>query len=264
MRITALIENTCQNNTCQVEHGLSLYIETKKHTILFDTGQSGVFLENADNLNISLQNIDLAVLSHGHFDHGGGLSEFMKVNKVAPIYINRYAFREHYNAKGKYIGLDRTLYGNGRIVMTDDELVLDEELRLFTYNDREGILPIRTFGMTEKVRETEGPDSFRHEQYLLIKEDEKTVLISGCSHKGIINIMDWTKEENLSAVVGGFHFFQMEPDQFEQLDEQAEYLMKYPVDYYTCHCTGTAQYDYLKAKMGDTLHYIACGDTIEL
>lgn len=97
MRITCLIENTASDEKFIAEHGLSLYVETDKAKILFDMGQSDAFVSNADKLGINLSDVDLAILSHGHYDHGGGLRKFLDINKNAPVYINRYAFEPRYN-----------------------------------------------------------------------------------------------------------------------------------------------------------------------
>ena len=97
MRITTLIENTKGAAGCACEHGLSFYIETKRHTVLMDTGQSALFLENAAKLGADLTKIDTVVISHGHYDHGGGLPHFMKVNDHAAIYLQKAAADGHYS-----------------------------------------------------------------------------------------------------------------------------------------------------------------------
>ena len=128
MKITVLTENTISKNISpalseklKTEHGLSLFIETENHKILFDMGQTNLFLENAKNLNINLEEVDFAVLSHGHYDHGGlpssesqlfGVSGFLHLNKSAPIFLQETAFFENYNASKKYIGLDKNLLEN--------------------------------------------------------------------------------------------------------------------------------------------------------
>ena len=77
MRIISLVENTSVNDAIKAEHGLSLYIESKNYKILFDMGQTDLFLKNAKRLGVDLSQVDIAILSHGHYDHGGGLEEFL-------------------------------------------------------------------------------------------------------------------------------------------------------------------------------------------
>ena len=108
MKIISLLENTTRREDMLTEHGLSLYIETDTHKILFDMGQTDAFYENAKTLGVDISAVDFAVVSHGHYDHGGGLAKFLEVNSHAPVYIMRDAFLPHYNAKGKYIGLITT------------------------------------------------------------------------------------------------------------------------------------------------------------
>ena len=103
------------------------------------------------------------------------------------------------------------------------------------------------------------PDDFRHEQYLLIEEKGRKILISGCSHKGILQIADAFRPDIL---IGGFHFMKVEEE--EKLAEAAKKLLEYDTVYYTGHCTGQKQYAYLKAIMGERLHYIAAGTVLEL
>ena len=85
MRIVTLVENTSRRQDLTAEHGLSLYIETGSHKILFDAGQSAAFADNAEKLGIDLTQADLAVLSHGHYDHGGGLGKFLETNYLGRI-----------------------------------------------------------------------------------------------------------------------------------------------------------------------------------
>ena len=91
MIITVLSENLTSSDKLGSEHGLSLYIETETHKILFDTGASGLFAENAGKLGVDLAKVDLAVISHGHYDHGGGLKTFLGINNRAKIYLHQMA-----------------------------------------------------------------------------------------------------------------------------------------------------------------------------
>ena len=90
--MVTLIENTPGAPGCLFEHGLSFYAETKNHKILADTGASGAFLKNAQTLGIDLRQVDTVVISHGHYDHGGGLLEFAALNPTAKIYLSKIDF----------------------------------------------------------------------------------------------------------------------------------------------------------------------------
>lgn len=150
-----------------------------------------MFAENAERLGIDLTQVDIAILSHGHYDHGGGLKRFMEVNKKASIYLSKYAFEPHYNGTEKHIGLDVSLAGNGRLIFTEDKLEIDDTLCLYSCNECVREFDLGSFGLNMMQDGELLPDDFRHEQYLLIKENGKTVLISGCSHKGIMDICQW-------------------------------------------------------------------------
>ena len=258
MKITALTENTPFNDNISAEHGLSLYIETEKHNILFDMGQTSLFAENAKKLGIDLTKVDIAVLSHGHYDHGGGLTEFLKINKTAPVYINRYAFGDYYNGTEKYIGLDKSLQNEERIVFVDEILEIDDELCLYSCNNKIQNHYLGSFGLNMKCDGKFMPDEFKHEQYLLINENGKRVLISGCSHKGVMDITEWFEPD---VLVGGFHYSKLELD--EKLKEYAAVLASHKTDYYTCHCTGLEQYNFMKKYMPQ-LSYLSCGQSIVL
>ena len=91
MKIIALLENTTKHANIGCEHGLSLYIDTGSHKILFDMGQSDLFYENAKKLGVDLSLVDIAIISHGHNDHGGGLKTFLEIKGVEKVrVINRY------------------------------------------------------------------------------------------------------------------------------------------------------------------------------
>ena len=254
MKLVTLMENTTACDNLRCEHGLSLYLETGDHKILFDAGQSGAFAENAEKLGVDLRKVDFAVLSHGHYDHGGGLEEFLKINNTAPVYISSHAFEPHYSSNG-YIGLDLQLQGREQLRSVAEKTSLKEGITLYQLD----VVPADTAGLEMEEQGQRKPDDFRHEQYLLVEEGGKRILISGCSHKGILQIMEAFRPDIL---VGGFHFMKITAE--ETLRKAAEKLLEYETVYYTGHCTGQTQYAYLKEIMGDQLHYLAAGTIVEL
>lgn len=258
MKIVSLAENTRINDTVGAEHGLSLYIETKTQKILFDMGQTDLFAANAETLGIDLSQVTVAVLSHGHYDHGGGLATFLQINKTAPVYLSRYAFGAYYNGTQKYIGLDSSLQQSDRLVYNSDERTIGEGLTLHHCNGRKKSFSLGSFGLNKKDGDGFTEDDFLHEQYLLIEEDGKKVLISGCSHKGILNIAEWFAPD---VLVGGFHFSKLPTD--STLASYASFLDRFDTDYYTCHCTGEEQYLFMKNHMS-RLHYLSAGQSIHL
>ena len=253
MKLVTLMENTTACDNLRCEHGLSLYLETGDHKILFDAGQSSAFAENAEKLGVDLREVDFAVLSHGHYDHGGGLERFLEINKTAPVYISSHAFEPHYSANG-YIGLDLQLQGGEQLRPVAEETVLAEGITLYQLD----VVPADTAGLEMEEQGQRKPDDFRHEQYLQVEEGGKRILISGCSHKGILQIMEAFRPDIL---VGGFHFMKITEE--AKLAEAAKKLLEYDTIYYTGHCTGLTQYAYLKSVMGDQLHYIATGTTVQ-
>lgn len=260
MKIVTLIENTTQDPRLQYEHGLSLYIEACGKKILFDTGASGSFADNADFLGIDLQDIDIAVLSHGHNDHSGGFLRFLEWNDKAPIWVRPEALLPCHNGAGEYIGLAPSLQKSPRLRMAAHTQPIGEGLTLYSCNHKAITVPIDSAGLTVKENGGFLPDVFLHEQYLLIREGSKRVLISGCSHKGILNIVRWFQPD---VLIGGFHYMRVDPED-PMLRRSAETLAQYPCVYYTGHCTGQAQYAAMKKIMADKLQSLSTGVTIEI
>ena len=250
IKITALIEETCENEGFVCEHGLSLYIETPRHRLLFDAGQTGRFALNADKLGIDLNGVDIAVLSHAHYDHANGFPEFLRRNDHARIYADRRIFESYFAADGRYVGVCPELVGSPRLVLTEDELVIDDELTIFTGNGLPRRHPMSSFGMLKEQCGALCEDDFLHEHYLKIDDGEGYVLITGCSHKGILNILDWCAPPP-RALAGGFHFMKIPLDDEGKgfLGSVAARLNALPTQFYTCHCTGEEQYRYLSGLM---------------
>ncbi len=269
MKVTVLVENTASSELYGCEHGLSFWLEICGKTIMYDFGQSELWYENAKKLNLDLSKVDLGILSHGHYDHGGGLKCFLEKNPSAIVYCNENVFGEYYNADARYIGLEQSLRNHPRLAMVKDKLNISENLTLFSCNDLPAYREAPGAGLTKGIRENGGgewkrmPDDFAHEQYLLAEESGKRILISACSHKGILNLCKWFQPD---VCIGGFHFMKMETtgEDARKLREIAEALLAFPTVYYTCHCTGDAQYGILKEVMGERLHRLSAGMRVEV
>ena len=264
MKITALVEN---KSNCELKpvHGLSLYIETPCHKLLFDLGPDNTLLENAAKRKIDLAQVDTVIISHGHSDHGGALAAFLKINHTAKIYIQRRAFEKHFSRSLGFvkvpIGLDQKLAEHPQVTLVDGEYRIDEELLLFTVSDTSKLHSTAN----DTLYDAHGQDSFAHEQDLMIF-GEKNALIMGCGHCGVVNILERANAYRPQICVGGYHL--MIPITKKSvpkgiLDGISAELKKYDMDFYTCHCTGEEAYSYLSAQL-PRMRYLSCGESIEV
>ncbi len=277
MKIIALMENTLGDERCTALHGLSFYIESERHKILFDSGPSDETLNNAQKLGVDLKCVDTAVLSHGHYDHSGGLLAFAALNSRAKIYMQKDAGGENYAFDGpekgyRYIGIDKKILGLPQLELIQGDLQIDEELFLFTIDRRTFAVPGTNRRIVRKCtgRETYVQDDFSHEHCLFIKgkSPEASALISGCAHNGILNIMEefirkFGKASLPKTVISGFHLMKKNGYEESDLEEErfiARKLMDYPCKFITCHCTGEEPYENMKKIMGDRLNYIRTGN----
>lgn len=256
MVITVLSENTTSYPQLGCEHGLSLHIDLGVHRLLFDLGQSGMFAENAAALGIDLQAVDAAVISHGHYDHGGGLQTFLSLNDHAPIYLSKRAFGEHYNAAGKYIGLDSAMKKESRLHLGAGTRRILPGVTLYDVCPRPH--GVDSAGQSVLKNGCLCPEDYLHEQYLLVEEKGKRVLFSGCSHAGILNIAAYFRPD---VLVGGFHFSKRPLD--EALAADGRTLGQLGTAYYTGHCTGGRQLEFLRAYIPQ-LGELSVGGRIEI
>jgi 7,8-dihydropterin-6-yl-methyl-4-(beta-D-ribofuranosyl)aminobenzene 5'-phosphate synthase len=271
MRIVSLVEDTTVRADCIPAPGLSLYVETEKHKLLFDLGPDETFLANAQTLGVDVAAVDAAFVSHGHDDHGGGMDAFLAHNACAPVYVQRHAFGDIGALEdGVYLfaGLDATLKNHPRAVLCEGARRIDDELFLFSdieeqFDSRGNrLLATRSEGLLHQ-------DDFRHEQCLVVGGHGKNVLFSGCSHRGIANIMRKAIAHcgRIDVCVGGFHLFDPvgnRPERDELLGALADELSGFGTVFYTCHCTGVPVYERMKARMGERLHYLSTGCELTL
>lgn len=267
MKLFTVIENTCGKMNCAYEHGLCIYVETKKHKLLFDTGATSAFAQNANVLGIDLRHIDTVILSHGHYDHGGGILEFRRYNGSAPVFMQKKATEEYYN-KERYIGLDKQISKLPGVHFLDGNYRIDEELFLFSGIKGRRLWPQsnRTLGRVldgERIQ-----DDFAHEQCMALSADGYEVLLSGCAHNGILNILEEYKNlfrRTPNLVVSGFHMMkktEYDAAEIADIEETARELQKTDALFYTGHCTGQRAYEIMHRIMGDQLRLMHSGEEI--
>lgn len=263
MKITILMEDTCGNVTCEFEHGLSIYVETKKHRLLVDTGASNKTLTNAEKLEIDLSKVDTVILSHGHYDHSGGIRPFYKINPEAIIYMQKSALLDYYHGE-KYIGIDKEIAELSNVRLLGGGCEIDEEISIFTNITGRKYWPKSNMSLSVKEGKQNIQDSFSHEQCIVI-HDKKEILISGCAHNGILNILDRYKEiygGSPDIVISGFHMTKKTDytaEEMEIIRQTAKELVQYNTIFYTGHCTGQRAIDIMKPIMKDKLIQIHCG-----
>lgn len=274
MIIKVLVENTSGREDIGSEHGLSLYIETGDKKILFDTGASDLFLSNAEKMGVDISQVEHLILSHGHYDHGGGLEGFFHMNNRAKIYIHKDAFGGYFarreNGDMDYIGIKKEIKNQDQVILTEGMYEIAKGLELYTNKVHSAAKPASNKSLLMELEDRLIEDDFSHEQNLILQEDGKTVLITGCAHNGIINILKSfykIKGHMPDYVLGGFHLSGIAKSNQEDasiLDDISKFLLETKGTYYTGHCTGLESYSILKEKMGENIEYLSGGKIIEI
>jgi len=272
-----LIENTPGAEGCIPAHGLAFSVETVAHRILVDAGPSDETLRNAERLGVDLRMVDVAILSHGHYDHSGGLLAFAELNPTAAIYMQRSAGGEYYAFDGpekgyRYIGIEKSILSLRQVRLLDGDTRIDDEIAVFTMERRNHPLPSTNKRIMKKEGEGYVQDDFVHEQSLYVRCAGASAVISGCAHSGVLNILDefvrkFGRENLPQVVVSGFHLMRKtgyDGTDIREQEEIARRLMDYPCRFYTCHCTGVEPFARMKDIMGDRLEYIHTGGKIDV
>jgi 7,8-dihydropterin-6-yl-methyl-4-(beta-D-ribofuranosyl)aminobenzene 5'-phosphate synthase len=280
MQIITLIENTKpEDSTLEARFGLGLYIEAAGKKILFDNGPDESFIHNATELGIDLAAVDAFVLSHAHYDHGGGLRAFFALNNHAPVYLLESAKQKYYSLGNgkvyKYIGLDTTLFEEfaGRFRFFTDETALSDAVHLFAVHDYNTFLPVSNSLLYQEQNETIIHDNFRHELVMAITENGINTIFSGCAHSGIINMVKTVQEKipyiPTRTLIGGFHLLNTATKTLGETPETilllARQLDECGIDkIYTGHCTGEEGFYLLQSTLGDRIEQLFTGRRIEV
>lgn len=277
MRIVTLLENKTIHPKLKAKHGLSIYLEANGKKILCDTGPDRSFIKNANKMGISIEDIDLLFISHAHYDHGGGLKDFLRYNKHADVYLSHKAFNYYASHISKiyvHIGLDKKLANHPRLHLIHNDVKIDSNIHIVgpvSTCNKSSFVPAGNKNLLMKNENGYEPDTFQHEIYLLVEEDEKQILFTGCSHAGITNILEHVRHQTgktPSHIIGGMHLYSPAKKRYEDSEIIAELsndLMTYDFrKFYTCHCTGEKAFQACKSIIGSRMDMIHTGSNFEL
>ena len=271
MQITVITEDRpSSNGQFHEEHGLALYFEWNGKPWLFDTGASDSILDNLKAAHIVPETLYGIVLSHAHNDHAGGLEALLGVNPQVRVWLSREAVgRRCFSLRGEQlcdISMNHTLLERypDRFIFLEKSGYIEQGMFVLVAQD------VPCSPNNQKVRlftEREGkrvPDDFQHEISLILKDGTRKILLAGCAHRRIQNIVksariltgDWP-----DVIVGGCHL----PDSMERVEQQAEelarFLMELPVPplLFTGHCTGNRAASVLTQEMKERMVLMCCG-----
>jgi 7,8-dihydropterin-6-yl-methyl-4-(beta-D-ribofuranosyl)aminobenzene 5'-phosphate synthase len=277
IRITILCENLIGQMVGVGEHGFSAFIETEQGNYLLDTGGGGSILQNALTFDKNLRSVKKIFLSHGHNDHTGGLPHVLKLRGKVDIHGHPLAFTDRFSIfKEKEREIRRfagMVYKRSYLEFLGAKFVLNTD---FTEVDKglylTGEVPRETSfekGDPRLFREVEGrllPDLLPDDQSLILETEKGLVLVLGCAHSGMINIMNHVmqkmKKDHFYAVLGGTHLDFLTP---EQLEQSIAYLKKLNVRRIgVSHCTGLRAASRLQQEFGERYHYGYVGSVLEI
>ncbi len=272
IKITVLVENTAGRLGVLAEHGLSYLIETGGGKILMDTGQGFVLERNLERLDLSLADVKTVALSHGHYDHTGGLSTALAMMDSPTVYAHPAAiepkFSRNADGSGRTIGIPET---------SKDALLRAEWIHTAEPTELPGGL--RLTGAVPRItsfEDTGGPfyrdpactvaDPIKDDQSAFIETDCGTIVILGCAHSGIINtllyIQKLTNHRPIHTVIGGMHLHSASA---ERMDQTVQKLRELNIQsLFPCHCTGFAAAARLWSEFPNSVHACPIGTVVSV
>lgn len=277
MKITALIENKATGNLVG-EHGLAVHIEYNGKQYLLDTGASNQFIRNTIELGFNLKDIDIAFLSHSHYDHSSGYEGFFSINEKAKVYLQSTAKEMCYAKVGffkKYIGIPKGILDSykDRFVFVDGDYQIEKGIWLISHKTAGLEVKGKKAHMYRKTKSKFVPDDYRHEQSLVFETEKGLVILNSCCHGGVDNIIKEVKEtfhgKDVVAVIGGFHLMGITGThsiggRSEDVRALGKRLYDLDVQHVlTGHCTGDPAFAILKEELGDRLQYFSTGTIVE-
>ncbi|MGL4308689.1 MAG: MBL fold metallo-hydrolase [Cetobacterium sp.] len=270
MKVSVLVDNSSEKNfSC--EHGLSLYIESGEKKIIFDLGQSDIFLDSLKKLNGKIEDVDYIFISHGHYDHMGGLLHLNHNLIREKVYISAYSIGTFYYKKfgvTKEISpsdlvISRAQMGHKVKNTRDVPVEIDENIYLLSVTKEKS----KKNKFYKKYLDDMLVDDFVHEMFLIIREEGKYYIFTGCAHCNILEVIDRVKEvfniTEIEGVIGGLHT-RSKIYNLGQSSEFAKSLKEKNVKQLILgHCTGKLFRSYLKIKLKN-VQKLSAGKVFEI
>ncbi len=263
IRVAILVDNEAGAGL-ESEHGFSVWIDTGDRHLLFDTGKTDLLLTNAERLNIDLDMVDTVVLSHGHYDHTGGLAPLLHACRSCDIYCHpaavspRYSIRNHkvkqlqMPADSKtaleHLPQEHMHWVEQPMQITPDIGLTGPILRHTGFED--------TGGPFYLDKEGRRPDPIDDDLALWVRSEKGILVFVGCAHAGLINTLDQIRQQNpgeeIQAVIGGFHLAHADQMRQERTIRALQQLN--PPCIIPCHCTGEEMVEKLRYTFGRQCH----------
>lgn len=250
VKITTLVEDTAQGEGLYAEHGISFWIEYGQRKVLFDTGQSGIVVKNAEILGIDLVQTEAIIISHGHYDHTGGLEPVLNLAKKARIYLHPGALNKKFSYSGnssRFIGVSGGLKNiiesyaeTNRVIWTKEPTQVFDGMFVTGQVPRTNDFEVDDDGffLDEQAKRT---DVIADDQSLFFKTKNGLVVIFGCAHAGVVNILSYIAKiagtDEIYAVMGGMHLLGAGQAKLAKVIDNLERFNLRKIG--PGHCTGT-------------------------
>lgn len=281
MKVAIVVDNNPNPiHSLKTEHGLCIYFEADNYKWLMDVGASDLYYTNAQKMGIEIEDVDFLVLSHGHFDHTGGLEHFISVNKKAKIIVSShiegkefFSFRlnSRRNISTNYSVVEQN---SNRFTFINANTNITNSIGLICEIPHQYPVPKGNKVLFQADSNGEKPDEFNHEIVLAINTSDGLIVFSGCSHNGILNILEasslFMNNQTVKACIGGTHLVDSDCNNENESDVEITEIANqikslYPnMKLLSGHCTGTNAQNTLNEILGEHYFHFYSNLTIDI